>query len=318
MDFLNLFYWFAMAAAVFGPPLTVFLVLRLRRRGWPGRAWMLAGSIAAAWLFGVWCVFIEPNMLVVRQVAVSSPLWSGPPVRLGLIADSHVGAPAMSAARMAKIVTRMNDEHPDLVLLLGDYVGGHAKASARSAANNAEVMKGIETFKGLRAPLGAVGILGNHDLWYNLETVHQALSAAHVTVLDQAGVLIHRPQGDFWVAGLPEYLVTRPWRSARQVFATAPVGVPSILMAHEPDGFIVPNLPYAFMAAGHTHCGQVRLPVITNFAIGTYVERKLSCHLYVRGDQSLYVSAGLGESGLPMRFRAPPELDIITLSAAPK
>jgi len=102
------------------------------------------------------------------------------------------------------------------------------------------------------------------------------------------------------------------------VFATAPAGVPSILLAHEPDGFIVPNLPYAFMAAGHTHCGQVRLPVVSTLAIGTYVERKFSCHLYTRGGQSLYVSAGLGESGLPMRFRAPPELDIVTLSAPPK
>jgi len=222
----------------------------------------------------------------------------------------------MSAARMTRIVARMNAEHPDLVLLLGDYVGGDAKASARSSANNAEIMKGIDAFKDLRAPLGVVGILGNHDLWYNLGTIHRALSAANVTVLDDAGVLIHRPQGDFWVAGLPEYLVMRPWLSARQAFAGAPPGVPSILMAHEPDGFIVPNLPYAFMAAGHTHCGQIRLPLLTNAAIGTYIERKFSCHLYTRGDQSLYVSAGLGESGLPMRFRAPPELDIITLTAA--
>ncbi len=317
MEFLNLSYWIALAAVVFGPPLTVVLALRLRRRGKPRRAWVLTGAVAIAWLFGVWCVFIEPSMLVVRQVAVTSPLWSGPPVRLGLIADSHVGSPNMSAARMAKIVARMNDEHPDLVLLLGDYVGGDARASARSPANNAEVMKGIDAFKAIKAPLGVVGILGNHDLWYGLGPC----AARCRRQCHGPGKLgrAHSSAGRRFLGGRPgRIFVERPWRSARQVFATAPAGVPAILMAHEPDGFMAPNLPYAFMAAGHTHCGQVRLPLITKLAIGTYIERKLSCHLYVRGGQSLYVSAGLGESGLPMRFRAPPELDIITLSAAAK
>jgi predicted MPP superfamily phosphohydrolase len=318
VDLLNLSYWVALAAAVFGPPLTVVWALRMRRRGYAMRVWLVCGTVAVAWLLGVWCVFIEPQRLVVRHITVASPLWSGPPVRLGLIADSHVGAPAMSAARMAGIVTRMNDEHPDLVLLLGDYVGGHAKAVHRSAANNAEVLKGIDAFKALKAPLGVVGILGNHDLWYGLGTIHQALTAANVTVVDNAAVAIHRPEGDFWIAGLSEFLVVRPWVSIGPVFATVPKGVPSILIAHEPDAFVVPRQPYAFMAAGHTHCGQVRLPFLTTLAIGTYVERKLSCHLYTHGDQSLYVSAGLGESGLPMRFRAPPELDIVTLTAAPK
>jgi predicted MPP superfamily phosphohydrolase len=314
VELSNVFYWFALAAAVFGPPLTVFLVRRMIRAGHTRRAWMLAGLVAVAWLPGVWSVFIEPETLVVRHVTVTSPLWSGPPVRLGLIADSHVGAPHMSAARMTKIVARMNAEHPDLVLLLGDYVGGHDRLVVRSPAKNSQILQGIAAFQTLKAPLGVVGVLGNHDVWYNTGALRKAVQAAGVTVLESSATVIHRPGGDFWVAGLTDLDAMRPDISLRRAYASVPAGAPSILIAHEPDAFLIPHAPYAFMAAGHTHCGQVNLPWLSGIAINSYIERQFPCHLYTRGGQPLYVSGGLGVSGLPIRFRAPPELNIITLS----
>jgi predicted MPP superfamily phosphohydrolase len=313
----EVFYWLALIAAVFGPPLVALTFNRLRRQGRPRRAAILAAVAVVAWLLGVWSVFIEPETLVVRQLTVASPLWSGPPVRLGLIADTHVGAPHMNAARMARIVARMNAEHPDLVLLLGDYVGGHDRVVIRSPGMNTDIMKGIAAFGALKAPLGVVGVLGNHDVWYNTGALRRAMQVAGVTVLESSATVIHRPGGDFWVAGLTDLDAMKPRLSLRLAYAAVPPDAPSILIAHEPDAFVIPNARYAFMAAGHTHCGQVNLPFVTGFAIGSYIERKLACHLHTRGDQFLYVSAGLGVSGLPMRFRAPPELDVITLTAAP-
>jgi predicted MPP superfamily phosphohydrolase len=309
-------YWAAVALAALA---LVAAALGFRwgcRHQRPLFAWVWAGLIGAFWMLGVWATFIEPELLVVHRETVASPRWSGPPVRLGLIADSHVGAPHMSAARMARIVQRMNAEHPDIVLLLGDYVGGHQSMDYRSQRRNAQVLDGMAAFKDLKAPLGVAGIIGNHDLWYDKDAVRQGLMAANVTVLDDSATEIHRPGGDFWLAGIADLQDIWYSRSLKPAFAAVPAGAPSILMAHEPDAVIVPGQPYALMVAGHTHCGQINLPILGRIAIGSHVEQRYSCHLYWRGDQALFVSGGLGVSNLPVRFRAPPEIDIITLTAA--
>ena len=313
-SFAGVFFWIAAAAAILAPAIAFvgFRVLRRRGHRTLGRLWI--AFIVVAWPLGVWSTFIEPETLAIRHETIALSSWSGPPVRLGLIADSHVGAPHMDPSRMARIVERMNAEHPDAVLLLGDYVGGHQTMAARSRPRNAQVLGGMAAFKGLKAPLGVFGVIGNHDLWYDKNAVRQALTAANVVVLENAAVPVHRPGGEFWMAGLADADdPTFPfwWR---QVFANTPAGAPVILMAHEPDGFAIPRRPYAFMAAGHTHCGQISLPLLGPIAIRRPIEKELACHLHRRGDQAIYVSAGLGVSGLPMRFAAPPEINIITLT----
>lgn len=317
-SFAGAFFWAAAAAAAFAPAIAVLGFQLLKRWGHARLAWLWVAFVVVAWPLGVWSTFIEPETLVVRRETVALPRWSGPPIRLGLIADSHVGAPHMDPARMARIVEQMNAEHPDLVLLLGDYVGGHQQMATRSAYRNAQVLGGIAAFKGLKAPLGVLGVIGNHDLWYDKDAVRNALVAAGVTVLENSAVPVHRPGGDVWVAGLAD-LDDRPLyaRWARSTFDQVPPDAPSILMAHEPDAFVVPRRPYAFMAAGHTHCGQIRPPFLGPIAIRKAVERQYACHLYRRGDQALYVSGGLGVSGMPMRFSVPPEIDIITLTSEP-
>jgi predicted MPP superfamily phosphohydrolase len=311
----GVFLWIAVAAAVLAPVIAFVGFRLLQRRGHLRLAWAWIIFIVAAWPLSVWSTFIEPETLVVRRETIAVPRWSGPPVRLGLIADSHVGAPHMDAARMARIVQRMNGEHPDLVLLLGDYVGGHQKMATRSKYRNDQVLSGLAAFKGLTAPLGVVGVIGNHDFWYDKAAVRAGLTAAHVIVLENTAAPIHRPEGDFWVAGLADLDDIANFGWGRQAFSHVPKGAPSILLAHEPDAFAEPHQPYAFMAAGHTHCGQIRLPFLGAIAIRKKIERRLACHLHRRRDQALYVSGGLGVSGLPMRFAAPPEINIITLTS---
>ena len=311
----GVFFWAAGVAAVLAPLLVFYGFRLLRRRGYPWLAWLWGVFIAIAWTLGVWSTFIEPETLVVRHETIALPRWSGPPVRLGLIADSHVGAPHMDPARMARIVEKMNGEHPDAVLLLGDYVGGHQQMAERSKFRSAQVLGGMTAFKGLKAPLGVFGVIGNHDLWYDKDAVRTTLAAADVTVLENAAVPVHRPGGDFWIAGLADLddKAYAFWWKA--VFDAPPTNAPLILMAHEPDAFAIPRRPYAFMAAAHTHCGQIRVPLLGPIAIRKRVERELACHLHRRDDQAIYVSAGLGVSGMPMRFDAPPEINIITLTS---
>ena len=194
----------AWAGAVLGPIVTVFLIRRLLR----GRRIFLATAVGVliglVWGLGVWAFLIEPATLTVRHVTVESATWRGPPLRIGVISDTHVSAPHTDVARVKRLVGRMNAERPDLVLLLGDYAGGHEPAAVRARPEQSKILQGVEAFQALSSPLGVYGVLGNHDSWYDDAAIADALTHAGVTVLINQAARVDRPGGPFWVDGLAD------------------------------------------------------------------------------------------------------------------
>src|SRR3954471_6368399 len=114
------------------------------------------GVSTAAYGFG------EPVLrLRVARYDVTPPQWpAGFQLKIAAIADLHACDPWMSLERIAEIVARTNALHPDIIVLLGDYVAGHRHVTRRiPAAEWAAVLAGLQ------APLGVHAILGNHDWW---------------------------------------------------------------------------------------------------------------------------------------------------------
>lgn len=305
----------ARIAAVVGPVLCILLVRRLLRSRRIFLGWSVAGAVAVGWGLGVWAFMVEPATLTVRHVTVESATWRGPPLRIGVISDTHVAAPHTDVARVRELVGRMNAERPDVVVLLGDYAGGHEPAALRAAPEVSEILRGVEAFGGLSAPLGVHGVLGNHDSWYDDAAIAAALSRAGVSVLDNRAERISRPTGAFWLAGLADMESPRePPRVAatlRQVADAAPV----IVLTHWPDPFLEVPGRAALTLAGHTHCGQVNLPVFGRLVHASPMSERWACGLYDVGGRKLFVTGGVGVSILPVRFRAPPEIVVLTLRA---
>jgi len=306
----------AWISAVLGPVVCVFLIRRLLRSR---RIFLAAGLgviAALGWGLGVQAFFIEPATLTVRHVTVESATWRGPPLRIGVISDTHVAAPHTDVARIERLVARMNGQRPDVVVLLGDYAGGHEPAAMRARPEQSEILRGVEAFRGLSAPLGVHGVLGNHDSWYDDAAISAALTRAGVTVLDNRAERISRPGGAFWLAGLADMHSPRepPLVSAtlRQVADDAPV----VVLTHWPDPFVEVPDRVALTLAGHTHCGQVKLPVLGRLVHASRMSKRWACGLYDEGGRKLFVTGGVGVSILPVRFRAPPEIVIVTLRAA--
>ncbi len=135
---------------------------------------------------------------------MESAAWTGPPSRIGVISDTHVAAPHVDVPRIERLVARMVAERPDVVMLLGDYTGGSAPAAARPEAQRAEILAGVEAFRGLRSPLGTYGVLGNHDLWFDDAAIAAAMARGSVRVLENRTERVARPGGAFWVAGLAD------------------------------------------------------------------------------------------------------------------
>lgn len=317
----------AWTGAVLWPLAILFGLWRGLKAGrgprWIG--WAAIVAVTAFWGLGIRAFLWEPETLVVRRVEVVSPAWRGEPLRVGVISDVHSGAAHMSVARLDSIVDQMNAERPDIVLLLGDYVGGNPDASQRSAADNEAVMAGMPSLGKLRAPLGVWSVLGNHDWWYNGPGVarggfegngiiKRAFEAQGIRVLENERAHIERPGGAFWLGGLADYDSRNAKPSYGQTLNELPEdGQPVIVMSHQPDAFALAPPRVLITFAGHTHCGQVNLPFLGRLIHASAGSEKWQCGLYSQWDRYLYVSGGVGVSMIPARFNQPPEIAVVTL-----
>lgn len=303
----------AWTGAVLGP-LGAFLFWRRRRHPLAVIGFVIGATLYA---LGVWAFLVEPELLVVRRIAIESAAWTGPPLRLGVLSDTHVGAPHMPARRAEAIAARLGQEHPDLVLLVGDYVGGHALMAARDDADRAGISQGLAAMGRIPAALGRVAVLGNHDWWYDGPTVETELRRAGVVVLENQAVRITRAGSAFWIAGLADDDSQRVAPSVETALSAVSAGEPVILLTHRPDPFADVPARVALTVAAHSHCGQVNLPWIGRPIVPSPGSRRWPCGLYDEGGRKLFVTGGVGTSILPVRFRAMPEIVIVTLSGQP-
>ncbi len=226
-----------------------------------------------------------------------------PPVRVLIASDLHVAGPDMPPERVARIVAQINAQRPDLVLFAGDFISDKMAATRHYPAADA-----LAPLAGLNARWGSVAVLGNHDHWRDAAEVSNALRAAGVTLLDNEAVV----RGPFVIGGVDD-LYTRHADSAATLAAMAPLeGVPLIL-SHTPD--IVPLLPrkMRLITAGHTHCGQIRFPLIGALTYASRYGDRYACGKIEENGRTIYVSAGLGTSNLPLRLGAVPDMWLVTV-----
>jgi len=260
---------------------------------------------AAALALTAWAGWIEPRRLAVREIELEPPRWPRrlDGLRAGALSDVHAGVPHMSLAKLARAVDALNDRAPDVHLLLGDYLDASQPWRRRLAP---EVV--AKELARLRAPLGTVAVIGNHD-WHNSgDRIWRALEAEGVTVLEDRAIEL---ANGLWIAGLGDMRHRRP--DIRQALRDIPEDAPAIVLSHDPDMF--PEVPerVSLTLAGHTHGGQVAIPVLRRPMMPSYYGERYARGLIVEHGRQLFVSSGLGTSGLPIRFLAPPEVLILTL-----
>jgi predicted MPP superfamily phosphohydrolase len=203
----------------------------------------------------------------------------------------------------------------DLIVVLGDYFATHHFVTERvpHPVWAAELAR-------LKARLGVYAILGNHDWWYDIAGVRSALSAVRIPVMENDVVLLDDRGRRFWLAGLGDQLAYWLGPSHFQgvddlpgTLARVTSDDPVILLAHEPDIFTQVPARVALTIAGHTHGGQIRLPLIEPvWAPSEYGARFAYGHI-VEGGRHLIVSGGLGCSKVPLRLGVPPEIVCIEL-----
>lgn len=246
---------------------------------------------------------------VVRRMTVKLPGWpaDAAPVRVALLSDMHVGSPATDAARLSRVVAQVNALRPDLVLIAGDFVAGRDLAQGRVYA---DVL--APPLAGLRAPLGVVAVLGNHDHWTAPTHIAGVLRRAGITVLANDAVA----RGPLAIVGIDDGFSGHA-DIPRALAAARPLAGARVVLTHTPDtAKLLPSGSGALLLAGHTHCGQAVLPLIGPVADHLYgralYDPRYRCGAIRDPDRLVIVTGGIGGS-LPLRYGVPPDVWLLTI-----
>lgn len=260
-------------------------------------------------MLGVWAFWWEPSQLTIvhRTIAVAPwhPEHSG--LRIAVMSDLHVGSPHRGLEKLRDVVDATNAEKPDLVVLLGDFV---IQGVVGGSFVEPEPIAG--QLAALRAPLGVIAVLGNHDWWYDGARIRRALQSRGIRVLENENIRLTYRDRSFWLCGLAD-LLTRGDQLAATL-ARIPDNDPVLVLMHNPD--IFPEMPQrvSLSLAGHTHGGQVNLPFLGRLIVPSKFGARYAYGLIEEDGKKLYVTSGIGTSIWPVRFGVTPEIVILTLT----
>lgn len=265
----------------------------------------------------IYAQFIEPHHLTLTRLELRVPrlpeAFDG--FRIAQLSDFHYGV-YTSAELVAASVRMANSLKPDLVTVTGDFITAPYEAGPPPPTDPvfSEIAQCAQILSALRASEGVVGCLGNHDAMVNPAYVQEVFIAYGMRLLRNSNMTIEREGKRLWVAGLDDALFGIPHMN--MAIQGIPSGETTVLLAHEPDvADEAADLPIAVQLSGHSHGGQIRIPLITSHVLPPKA-RKYPYGFYRIKNLQLYTNRGIGAIEVPYRFNAPPEVTLFTLRPA--
>ena len=266
--------------------------------------------------------FIEPNRLVVTSETLKiknwNPTFDG--LKIVMIGDLHGGSNCITEEKIRDVVAKANEQNPDVVVMLGDYVSewsdGSLKMPVETIAAN---------LKGIESTYGVFAVLGNHDGDYDDDRVAAALSSNGYKVLQNEVAAIEKDGQRIRIFGMKDHLkLSGGWlrisADSKKYLSTTGSG-DLIVLQHSPD--ILPVIAGEYLVspelrlilAAHTHGGQIRFPILGSPIVPSgFGQKYVRGHIFDKG-VDMFVTTGIGTSVLPFRFMVPPEIVVLTIKS---
>ncbi|HEO65980.1 MAG TPA: metallophosphoesterase, partial [Spirochaetes bacterium] len=203
-----------------------------------------------------------------------------------------------------RVIQEVNQLNPDLLVLTGDYLTGK-----QDKKYFPELLRALSRLdKGMKK----YAILGNHDFWTDASFVEKGLKESSIRVLRNEHCLIRQGDDFFYLTGVDDLSARKT--DIEKASQNMPLDAFTILLSHHPD-FIPTAADYRFnlMLSGHTHGGQIQMPLIGPIIVPSRFGRKYAQGLHKVKDTYLYVNRGIGVISPPIRFLCRPEITEITL-----
>jgi len=265
---------------------------------------VLQAGITAIQIYATW---VEPFRLTITSLEFTSPkLQSGDPLRVLHLSDIHFEGWTPRERRLLEVARALA---PDLIFLTGDYLN-------LSSVDNGPARQGV---RNLLAELAALAptyaVIGSPPVdrpdvvpqifaglpitWLVDEVAEVEVKGHRLRLIGVRCTADHRRDGERL-----RRLCSAGWNPALQ-----------ILLYHSPDLFpLAAELGIDLHLAGHTHGGQLRLPLFGALVTSSAFWKRYEAGLYRKGSSTLYVSRGIGVEGKGApraRFLAPPEVVLV-------
>lgn len=251
----------------------------------------------------VYAYFIEPNRLIVREVLLQGDIKKA--ITIAHFSDVHFGR-FKDADKAKTLVEMINTQHPDLVLFTGDMIDNYAKTP--------NMVKDLQPYlHAIQSTYGKYAVYGNHDIGGGARRIFSDfMNACGFQVLKNDYIEIPELQIAILGTDDPQAGYENPEISKTNVQPY------QILMSHEPD--FADKLDLAtidLMISGHTHGGQISLPILTRFFLPNGGQKYVKGMYYVQNSK-LFVSSGVGMTFMPFRLGNTPEIVIYHVSPMKK
>ncbi len=263
------------------------------------------GATALAYAY-----FIEPSRLIIKSETVNVPNWSAKlnNFKVVAISDIHGGSNNVTEDRLRELVQKANEQTPDLIVLLGDYIS-ERRGDRKNLRMPVETI--AENLRGFQAKYGVFAVIGNHDWSHDEAAITAAFERAGINILNNEIEQIKVGDETINLWGIEDF-----WKRRR--VPVEPLGVLNggkniIAITHNPDALLKTPNDIAVMFAGHSHGGQVSFPFYGGYPF-VNDRRFMTGHAEVEG-KNIFVTTGVGCTGPQIRFGVPPEIAVITINA---
>lgn len=272
------------------------------RRKWKGLwALIICVAVIAALLFVWW---FGTFTLTVTSVEISSSKIHDP-IKIVQLTDLHG---ASFGRDNQSLIRKIKAQEPDLIVATGDmYTGNDLKTRETALHLLAELAKEYPVYS----------VNGEHD---NDQDYFQELEDHHVHVLRDTMETVTVGSTTLHLYGI-DNVYFAPTFSLTAMFGAPDDNVFNLLLAHIPNVSVFESFGADLVLSGDTHGGQVRLPWIGPvyyqehwFPKFTYAGEIRDKGLYEIGQTKLFISSGLGNYPIPVRFGNRPEIAVITLT----
>ena len=296
------FFGLAVLCLWFTPgALALWLLALPLSAGW---AWLAASAALAALAVGVPARWVRVRRLDVPIPSLPSA-FDG--VTIAQLTDLHVG-PFVSRRRIRRWVALANELRPDFVFLTGDLI-----------ATGERFIEPLEdALAELRPVVATYAVMGNHDYFGHAGDAMIAMfERLDVQLLRNESRVVRREGAEIVIAGVDD-----SWRRLDDLDAALagvrPTETPVLLLAHDPALF--PKAAargVALQVSGHIHGGQLAIPFLgRRGAVLRLFSMPWIYGLYRQGRSQLYLGAGLGTTGAPIRVGMPSEVALLRLRPA--
>lgn len=252
-----------------------------------------------------YAIFIEPALLDVKHIYLNIENFSTKAeLTIAQFSDTHLGF-QYDLVDLEKAVEKINALQPDIIVFSGDLID--------NAQKYGDITNISPILQKLQAPLGKFAVYGNHDYGGGaMKHYQQIMAESGFTLLSNTTQKIKLTDGSLiGIGGLDESYFGKP---DPELLEKELLKYPyQILLLHEPDLIekfnTVPNLAMA----GHSHGGQVTIPLIGSVITTRDAEKYWAGSYHLNQNSLLYVNTGLGTTRIPMRFANIPEITLYYL-----